>query len=94
MTTRKEIIINSYMEFQKNVKSIINIDLFPKLEDVDVIDLLIYFDLYFKNTDDYSDIINELLFMNNIKLSNEKLNEIIPILTKYINQFKNIQKVL
>ena len=35
--TRKEIIINKYFEFQNNIKQIVDINIFPTLEDVDVV---------------------------------------------------------
>ena len=44
MTTRKEIIIKKYLEFQEKIKLFdINENIFPSLEEMDVVDILIYF---------------------------------------------------
>ena len=34
--TRIEIIIDKYLEFQNNIKQIVDVDIFPTLEDLDV----------------------------------------------------------
>jgi len=48
MTTRKEIIINKYLEFQHKLKFMdIDENIFPSLEDVDIIDVLIFFNTMF-----------------------------------------------
>lgn len=94
MSTRKMIITQKYLEFQSNVKEIIDIDIFPSLEDIDLVDLLIYFNLYFEHNINYYDTIKDLLFLKNIKLTDAQLNEILPLITKCINEFKLIQKLI
>jgi hypothetical protein len=53
MTTRKEIIIKKYLEFQEKIKTFdINDNIFPSLEEMDVVDILIYFSTIFGFTTD------------------------------------------
>ena len=92
MTTRKEIIINKYLEFQQKLKDIVDIDIFPSLEELDIVDFLIYFNMTFSNTNDYESIINDLIYYKNIKVEPIILEKAIPIITQFIDEFKLLQK--
>jgi hypothetical protein len=43
MTTKKQILIKKYIEYQNEVKQIINCNILPSLEDFDILDILLYF---------------------------------------------------
>jgi hypothetical protein len=90
--TRKEIIINKYLEFQNNIKQIVDINIFPTLEDVDVVDLLLFFNMTFGYTDKYESIINDLILFNSVKIIPEDLLKVIPVITQFIDEFKLLQK--
>ena len=90
--TRKEIIINKYLEFQNNIKQIIDINIFPTLEDVDVVDLLLFFNMTFGYTTEYETIINDLILFNGVKILSEDLLKVMPIITQFIDEFKLLQK--
>jgi hypothetical protein len=90
--TRKEIIINKYLEFQYNIKSIVDIEIFPSLEDVDVVDLLLFFNMSFGYTDNYIDIINDLISFNSVKIQPEDLSKVMPVIIQFIDEFKLLQK--
>jgi hypothetical protein len=96
MTTRKEIIINKYLEFQTKIKFIdIDIKLFPSLEDYDIIDILIYFNTMFSGTNDfqeYENIIKDLITFQSIDIEPEQLEKAIPIIIQFIDEFKLLQK--
>lgn len=93
MTTRKEIIINKYLEFQQKLKDIVgDIDIFPSLEELDIVDFLIYFNMTFSNTNDYESIINDLIYYKNIKVEPIILEKAMPIITQFIDEFKLLQK--
>jgi len=90
--TRKEIIINKYLEFQNNIKQIVDVDIFPTLEEVDVVDLLLFFNMTFGYTDKYESIINDLILFNGVKIQPEELSNVMPIITQFIDEFKLLQK--
>jgi hypothetical protein len=90
--TRKEIIINKYLEFQNNIKQIVDINIFPTLEDVDVVDLLLFFNMTFGYTTEYETIINDLILFNGVKILSEDLLKVMPIITQFIDEFKLLQK--
>lgn len=90
--TRKEIIINKYLEFQNNIKQIVDINIFPTLEDIDVVDLLLFFNMTFGYTTEYETIINDLILFNGVKILPEDLLKVMPIITQFIDEFKLLQK--
>ena len=90
--TRKEIIVNKYLEFQNNIKQIVDINIFPTLEDVDVVDLLLFFNMTFGYTTEYETIINDLILFNGVKILSEDLLKVMPIITQFIDEFKLLKK--
>ena len=90
--TRKEIIINKYLEFQNNIKQIVDVDIFPTLEDLDVVDLLLFFNMTFAYTTEYESIINDLILFNGVNIQPEELLKVMPIITTFIDEFKLLQK--
>ena len=90
--TRKEIIVNKYLEFQNNIKQIVDINIFPTLEEVDVVDLLLFFNMTFGYTTEYETIINDLILFNGVKILSEDLLKVMPIITQFIDEFKLLQK--
>ena len=92
MTTRREIIINKYLEFQNNINSIVPIDIFPSLEEVDVVDLLLFFNFTFGYVNEYENIITELISFNNVKIQPDELQKVMPVIIQFIDEFKLLQK--
>jgi hypothetical protein len=92
MTTRKEIIINKYLEFQNNINNIVPINIFPSLEEVDVVDLLLFFNFTFGYVNEYENIINELISFNNVKIQPDELQKVMPVIIQFIDEFKLLQK--
>jgi hypothetical protein len=90
--TRKEIIINKYLEFQNNIKEIVDVDIFPSLEDIDIVDLLLFFNMSFGYTDNYTDIINDLISCKRVKIQPEDLLKVMPVIIQFIDEFKLLQK--
>ena len=90
--TRKEIIINKYLEFQNNIKQIVDVNIFPSLEDLDVVDLLLFFNMTFAYATEYESIINDLILFNGVNIQPEELSKVMPIITKFIDEFKLLQK--
>ena len=92
MTTRKEIIIDIYLEFHNNIKQIVDVDIFPTLEDLDVVDLLLFFNMTFGYTTEYESIINDLILFNGVKIQPDELEKVMPVITTFIDEFKLLQK--
>ena len=96
MTTRKEIIIKKYLEFQEKIKLFdINDNIFPSLEEMDVVDILIYFSTTFGCTTDikeYETYIRDLIIYQKIKIEPEKLDKVMPLMIQFIDEFKLLQK--
>ena len=72
MSNRKEILILKYAELITNISSVgFSPDVFPSLEDVDVVDLLLLFNYYFASTEDYEPKIRELAELQKIAITEE-----------------------
>lgn len=91
-TTRKEIIINKYLEFQNNINSIVPIDVFPSLEEIDVVDLLMFFNFTFGCVNEYENIITELISFNNVEIKPQEMEKVMPVIIQFIDEFKLLQK--
>ena len=92
MTTRREIIIDKYLEFQNNINNIVPINIFPSLEEVDVVDLLLFFNFTFGYVNEYENIITELISFNNVKIQPDELQKVMPVIIQFIDEFKLLQK--
>jgi len=91
-TTRKEVLIKKYMEFQVNVHSIIGENsFFPSLDDIDVVDMLIYFNMFFHSITDYHTVLKDMMYMNNVKVSDEDYILLYPVISGYIDWMKKFQ---
>ena len=71
-TTRRELIINKYSELIILLKPHITGSLFPPLGEIDIIDLLFFFNLYLKN-DNYKTALSELLQLKNIDVNEREM---------------------
>ena len=93
MTTRKEILIKKYLEFQENlINTGFNSKVFPSLEDIDIVDLLLMFNLCFAYCSDYKPTIQALASSYGITITEEELEKGMPHINDYINWLKEFQK--
>ena len=89
MTTRKEIIIKHYLEFQKELHDKkFDCSVFPSLEDVDIVDLLVLFNYTFNNSTPIAQSLDGLMKVNSIECS----EEVRQICIHFIQWFLNFQK--
>jgi len=91
METRREYLEKQYKLFTNELKDIIGEDIFPSLEDVDIIDVLTYFQMTFGNTTDYQEIVKSVIKYH-INITDEIFLKIYPIIEKYINELKKFLK--
>ena len=80
-----------YNDFSSEVLEITKTSIVPSLDNVDLIDVLYYFEYHFGNECDYNSIITQMLAYNNIKLTDSQLELLFPIFLKYITVFKSIK---
>jgi len=89
MTTRKEVIIQNYLEFQKQLqKKNFDCSIFPSLEDVDLVDLLVLFNYTFNNSNPVAQSLDTLMKINSIECS----EEVRQICIHFIEWFLDFQK--
>ena len=89
MTTRKEVIIQNYLEFQKQLqKKNFDCSIFPSLEDVDLVDLLVLFNYTFNNSTPVAQSLDALMKINSIECS----EEVRQICINFIQWFLDFQK--
>ena len=94
MTTKKEVLIKKYIDYQNQVKQIINITILPSLEDFDILDILLYFNLYFNiGQTNYEQTINDIIEMNNLKIDNNDLQKVMPLTIDLIDWLIKFQKI-
>jgi hypothetical protein len=83
-TTRKSILIEKYIQFQKELEQQGINKVFPSLEDVDIVDLLFFFDLKFSNNTDYKGGVKELIEYSPVKITDEELDKVYPTIESFI----------
>ena len=96
MTTRKDLIIEKYLELQKVLKEKYEIEgIFPSLEDVDISDLIYFFNLKFNSDDVEVRLmkVREIATYCKVEIKEEIFNEAFTLINEYIDFLKNILKV-
>ena len=66
----------------------------PSLEDFDILDILLYFNLYFNiGQPNYENTINNIIEMNNLKIDNNDLQKVMPLTIDLIDWLIKFQKI-
>ena len=93
MTTKKDVIIKKYLEYQNEVKQYVDFSIFPDLEDMDILDLLIYFNMYFNvGNPNPEKVIRDMIQLNRVEINENDLKVVIPISLKFIDWLLRFQK--
>jgi hypothetical protein len=92
MATKKDIIIKKFLQYETEIKEIVNTSIIPSLEDIDVLDLLLYINLYFNNEQDKKKTIIYLIDMQGIDINQEQFNKAMPIILDLIEWLLKFQK--
>ena len=92
MTTKKEIIVKKFLEYEMNIRQIIAASLIPSLEDIDVCDLLIYINLYFNNDNDKQTTIYNLISIQGLDINKEDIAKAMPLTLQLIEWLLLFQK--
>ena len=91
MESRKEYLEKQYNLFSNELKDIIGENIFPSLEDVDIVDILTYFQITFGSATEYEEIVKSVIKYH-VNITDEQFLQIYPIIEKYINNLKNFLK--
>ena len=86
--SKKEYLEKKYIEFSNDIGKILKVDLFPSLDELCMIDILLFFQYTFWGTDDYKDIVRNIKAMHHQEIDEETFNTIYPVIEKYINDLK------
>ena len=86
--TKKEYLEKKYIEFSNDIGKILNVNLFPSLDELCMIDILLFFQYTFWGTDDYRDIVRNIIAMHHQEIDDETFEKLYPIVEKYINDLK------
>ena len=92
MTTKKEIIVKRFLQYEHEIKQLIDASILPSLEDIDVCDLLIFINLYFNNDNDKETIIFNLISMQGLDINKEDITKAMPLTLQLIEWFLIFQK--
>ena len=92
MATKKDKIIKKFLQYEKDVKEIIDTSIIPSLEDIDVLDLLLYINLYFNNEHDKRKTIIYLIDMQGIDITQEQFDKAMPMTIDLIEWLLKFQK--
>ena len=94
MTTKKEILIKKYIEYQNEVKRNIDCSILPSLNDFDILDILLYFNLYFNiGQSNYEKTIYEIIEMNKLDINDTDLIKVMPLTIDLIEWLIKFQKI-
>ena len=82
------------MDYQFQVKQIIECKILPSLEDYDILDVLLYFNLYFNlGQTNHEKTIRDIIELNNLVIDEDDIQKVIPITLKLIEWLIAFQKI-
>jgi hypothetical protein len=90
MTTRRELIIQRYTELTSLLKEHIDGSLFPSLNDVDVTDLIMIFNLYFINDENIDDVVKDLIRLRGVVLDDATIKKVCEIIKPFVVWFHSL----
>jgi len=92
MTTRKDLIIKNYLKLQNELQPLLTDKrLLPNIEDVDIVDLLFYLNLYFYS-DDIDTSVRILINTKSITFKDDEVKQkVIDIIKPFIIWLKNFK---
>ena len=92
MTTRKEILIKMYASFLNEINDDNIKSLFPKLDEMDASDIVLFLE-YFNDETKIEETINELLIFFNKEEYKENAVSLLPVIKKFIKEYNLFKKL-
>ena len=87
MVSKKSLIIEQYLKMNKDIKDLIEKNIFPEFWDV--IDIIFYFNYNFLKPDEDVQTIDNMLEINNIDIDDEVFGSVCDIIINLILDFIN-----
>ena len=88
--TRKEVLTNKYEELKSKLQLYVNKDMFPCLNDFDIVDVISFIKLYFPHGSDYNQTIKGLMEQNEIVVSDNDFWIVSSLIIAFIENINNI----
>lgn len=90
--TRKQLITEKYSLLieQLTDTGLLGDDLFPNLDDIEVSDLIFFFQLQFPDSDKYTSAIEDLLECKEVRLKPKDKAKVVSIILPFLELFRNI----
>jgi hypothetical protein len=90
--TRKQLITEKYSLLiqQLTETGLLSDDLFPSLDDIDVSDLIFFFQVSFPDSSKYTSAIEDLLDCKDIRLKPKDKNKVVNIILPFLEIFRQI----
>lgn len=90
--SRRDLIVEKYYLLLKKLQhtNLFNIDILPSLENIDVVDLIFYFQLIFPNSDKYKEAIDDVFESHSVVLKQYEKNKIYDIIIPFLELFRKI----
>jgi hypothetical protein len=90
MTTKKDLIISKYEELKSKLQLYVNKDMFPSLNDFDIVDVVSLIKLYFPIDSDYNETIKGLMKENEIEVNYNDSIIISSLIINFVDFLNNI----
>ena len=82
------------MDYQNQIKQIIDCNILPSLDDFDILDILLYFNLYFNiGQPNYEKVIRDTIEMNKLNINETDLQKVMPLTLDLIDWLIKFQKI-
>ncbi len=92
MTTRKDILIKMYIDFLSEINDDEITSLFPKLDEMDIEDVVIFLQ-YFDDETKIKETINDLLVFFSKEQYINKVDVVLPTIEKFIKSYNIFKKL-
>jgi hypothetical protein len=92
MATRKELITKKYLELTAKLREYLAEDLFPNIDDMDIADLVFFFNLYFQGAPagNYTQALTDILECKGVKLDTATFSAVLEIVTPFADWFNHL----
>ena len=89
--TKRDLIRMLYIEFQTEINKIVDLSyIFPSIDEIDMTELVFLITYTFPPSSNTKHTLYELILIQNIQISNEKIIELLPIVDNFLIRFRSI----
>lgn len=84
--SKKEILENKYVELRERVSGIINLNLFPGVEELELTDIIVLMQMYFDNSDKkrVKECLESLATQQRIELKPYQVERLVPLIIEFL----------